>query len=48
MTDHAPHNAAHWAPDQQAGGPGKEPLGEQAQQVSHILIDHVTNHRLGI
>lgn len=29
MTDNAaPHNAAHWAPDQQAGGPGLEPLGE--------------------
>ncbi|HEX8173135.1 MAG TPA: cytochrome C oxidase subunit IV family protein [Thermoanaerobaculia bacterium] len=29
MTDNAaPHNAAHWAPDQQAGGIGHEPLGE--------------------
>ena len=29
MTDNtAPHDAAHRAPDQQAGGPGHEPLGE--------------------
>ena len=35
MTDHAPHNAAHWAPDQQAGGPGKEPLGETEHPTHH-------------
>ena len=29
MTDHAtPHDAAHYAPDQHAGGPGHEPLAE--------------------
>ena len=36
MTDSAaPHNAAHWAPDQQAGGPGHEPLGEQERPTHH-------------
>ena len=43
MTDNAaPHNAAHWAPDQQAGGPGKEPLGEQ-QHPTHGH-DHDPGH----
>jgi cytochrome c oxidase subunit IV len=41
MTD-TPHNAAHWAPDQQAGGPGKEPLGEQAHPTHHA--DHDPGH----
>ena len=41
MTD-TPHNAAHWAPDQQAGGPGKEPLGEQAHPTHHD--DHDLGH----
>jgi cytochrome c oxidase subunit IV len=39
MTDHAPHPPAHMAPEQQAGGPSKEPLGD------HAGHDHA--HELG-
>lgn len=43
MTDNAaPHNAAHWAPDQQAGGPGREPLGEHDKPTHHH--DHDPGH----
>lgn len=43
MTDtSAPHNAAHWAPDQQAGGLGKEPLGEHEHPTHHG--DHDPGH----
>lgn len=43
MTDSAPpHNAAHWAPDQHAGGAGQEPLGEQKHPTHHD--DHDPGH----
>ncbi len=29
------HDAAHWAPDQHAGGPGREPLGEHHDDHGH-------------
>ena len=43
MTDtSAPHNAAHWAPDQQAGGPPSEPLDELHKPTHHD--DHDPGH----
>ena len=35
MSDHAPHEAAEFAPGQHAGGPGVEPLSEERHPTHH-------------
>ena len=43
MTDNtAPHDAAHWAPDNHAGGPASEPPGEEKHPTHHG--DHDPGH----
>ena len=42
MTEHASHEAAEFAPSQQAGGPGVEPLSEELHPTHHH--DHDPAH----